>query len=254
MPDIATHAQFGALVRPLLAQNIQDCIAKYPDLFQMGLQGPDILFHYRAIQSTPISQLGNDIHARAGYDFFAQIANLSPARDGAQLVYLLGAVVHYALDRSCHPYVNVASNHNTATHYSIESDLDLHIMRTYGLSTARRDHLPKQVPVPAIAACYGLPVPVVQESFDSMHRDCTLIAKRKMITWGANLLGKPAFANLCLKDEVQHVREVHDLFILFTRAQALAVQLVEQAFATCLAEDASKLTDFAHNFEGEIAG
>lgn len=254
MPDMATHAQFGHLVQAQLPTEIAQQLAIRQDLFVMGLQGPDLLFHYKPTTKNQISQLGGDLHERAAYDFFAQAADLSPEApfSMAQLAYLLGCCCHYALDRTVHPYVNDVSAGSTTVHYSLEADLDLAIVTQYHLPRARVHCLPKQVECAPIAACYGLAIPVVERCFQTMRRDAKVLAHRKLVGMGERLLGKhDHFVNLCLKDEIVHANEVSTLLLLFEQSVALAISLVNTVYQVARTQDCSLLEDFQHNFEGE---
>ncbi len=73
----------------------------------MGLHGPDLLFYYHAAKSNPVSALGNAMHEEPGRVFFERargVVHEAKDRDAA-LAYALGFVCHFALDSTCHPYV-----------------------------------------------------------------------------------------------------------------------------------------------------
>ncbi|MDF2951137.1 MAG: hypothetical protein K0S18_720, partial [Anaerocolumna sp.] len=51
MPSAYTHFKFGMEVIKLLPMELQNIILKNKDLYEIGLQGPDILFFYKPLSS-----------------------------------------------------------------------------------------------------------------------------------------------------------------------------------------------------------
>ena len=107
MPSTYAHRRFGADVLQQLPTALQDQIGKNRALFDVGLHGPDLLFYYHAAKSNPVSALGNAMHEQPGRVFFERargVVRQAKDRDAA-LAYALGFVCHFALDSTCHPYV-----------------------------------------------------------------------------------------------------------------------------------------------------
>ena len=55
MPSTYAHRRFGADVLERLPAELQEKIAPYRELYDIGLHGPDLLFYYHAAKSTPVS-------------------------------------------------------------------------------------------------------------------------------------------------------------------------------------------------------
>ena len=71
MPSTYAHRRFGADVLAQLPESLQAKIAPYRELYDMGLHGPDLLFYYKALQSNPVSRLGNAMHEQPGAVFLS---------------------------------------------------------------------------------------------------------------------------------------------------------------------------------------
>ena len=111
MPSTYAHRRFGADVLDRLPAELQEKIAPYRELYDIGLHGPDLLFYYHAEKSTPVSALGNAMHEQPGAVFFERargVVNKAKNRDAA-LAYALGFLCHFALDSTCHPRVEQES-------------------------------------------------------------------------------------------------------------------------------------------------
>ena len=107
MPSTYAHRCFGADVLTQLPEALQKKIEPYRALYDIGLHGPDLLFYYKALQSNPVNRLGNAMHEQPGTVFFERARGVirnAKNRDAA-LVYALGYICHFALDSTCHPYV-----------------------------------------------------------------------------------------------------------------------------------------------------
>ena len=50
MPTSYAHYKFGQEVKGKLSGEILGIIEEYPDLFNLGLHGPDLLFYYDALK------------------------------------------------------------------------------------------------------------------------------------------------------------------------------------------------------------
>ena len=112
MPSTYAHRRFGADVLVQLPRELREKITPYRPLYDMGLHGPDLMFYYRALQSNPVNRLGNAMHEQPGRVFFTRARGVvNTARNkNAALAYALGFVCHFALDSTCHPYVERYTN------------------------------------------------------------------------------------------------------------------------------------------------
>ena len=107
MPSTYAHYCFGKAVYRRLPQEIQEEIKAYSPLYMTGLHGPDILFYYKPLKSNAINRIGYGMHGRPADEFFKKAwmraRELPEGRGG--FAYLYGFICHFALDHSCHPYI-----------------------------------------------------------------------------------------------------------------------------------------------------
>jgi hypothetical protein len=129
MPSAYTHFKFGREVIKLLPIELQNIILKNKDLYEIGLQGPDILFFYKPL-SSPNNLLGYDIHDRPATEFFepAKQVILSMKNQEKALAYLFGFICHFVLDSQCHPYVEEKIKQSGISHIEIEVEWDRKLM------------------------------------------------------------------------------------------------------------------------------
>ncbi len=105
-------------------------IDAYPEPYLIGLHGPDILFYYHALSNNPVNAIGYGLHVKPGKTFFEQVrmtAQHSPEQDAA-LSYAYGLLNHFALDVSCHAYVDEKIAASGVTHTEIEVEFDRSLM------------------------------------------------------------------------------------------------------------------------------
>ena len=147
MPAIFTHLQFGKDVIASLPPSFSNLVAKYPQCFYVGTQGPDLLFYYK-----PLSGKKNATRRKAWYyhddlpsgalflrgakalvedkeNYDAQ-GNFTP--QSKEAAYLLGFLCHFCLDYTTHPYIDDQSIEGR-THGKIESELDKRIFQKQGM-------------------------------------------------------------------------------------------------------------------------
>ena len=62
MPALYAHDRFGRKVLEQLDGELFDIISKYYTQFQIGLQGPDIFFFYKAYSSNRVTKYGYQLH------------------------------------------------------------------------------------------------------------------------------------------------------------------------------------------------
>ncbi len=134
MPSTYAHRCFGADVLTQLPEALQKKIEPYRALYDIGLHGPDLLFYYKALQSNPVNRLGNAMHEQPGTVFFERARGVirnAKNRDAA-LVYALGYICHFALDSTCHPYVEQYVRTSGVSHCEIETEFDNQLLRREG--------------------------------------------------------------------------------------------------------------------------
>ncbi len=130
MPSTYAHYRFGQDVRKVLPAREQKIIDTNHDLYMVGLHGPDILFYYHALSPNPINSTGHTLHERPGKLFFENAVRVAAAgkNPDAALAYAYGALCHFALDVSCHAYVDQKSAADGISHVLIESEFDRCLM------------------------------------------------------------------------------------------------------------------------------
>ena len=134
MPSTYAHRCFGADVLTQLPEALQKKIEPYRALYDIGLHGPDLLFYYKALQSNSVNRLGNAMHEQPGTVFFERARGVirnAKNRDAA-LVYALGYICHFALDSTCHPFVEQFTRESGVTHCEIETEFDNMLLRRDG--------------------------------------------------------------------------------------------------------------------------
>ena len=125
MPSTYAHYRFGTQVIPMLSRDAQLAVARFRSLFDAGLHGPDIFFHYNLFWHTPTGDLGHSMHMQTGQEFFSQVCKrqrMHPSEAG--MAYLYGLLAHYALDSVCHPFINEIAAQGEIGHVELESEFE----------------------------------------------------------------------------------------------------------------------------------
>lgn len=134
MPSTYAHRRFGANVASHLPADASGLVARHRELYDIGLHGPDIFFYYHALSSNPVVRFGNEMHDNSGETFFAEARRRIPtAQDPeATLAYTLGFICHFALDSTCHPYIEQYVRSSGVSHCEIETEFDNQLLRRDG--------------------------------------------------------------------------------------------------------------------------
>ena len=148
MPSTYAHYRLGQEVLGQLRGGIRTTINSYKQLYDIGLHGPDILFYYKPLWSCPVNKQGYDMHGRSGREFFenaAKVISRLDARDErATLAYVYGFCCHFALDVSCHEYIDEKIAASGVSHTEIEVEFDRSLMIKDGfnpLTHSLTDHI-----------------------------------------------------------------------------------------------------------------
>lgn len=130
MPSTYAHYRFGQQVYQQLPQDIQAEIKPYKDLFFIGLHGPDLLFYYKPLSSNKINQIGYAQHDKSGLSFFEPAGNTAQKYKPIQahFAYLYGFLCHFALDLSCHGYIDQKISQSGISHTEIEVEFDRYLL------------------------------------------------------------------------------------------------------------------------------
>ncbi len=201
MPAFYAHDRFGNDVYAKLPKTLQEKIAKYPSLFRIGLQGPDIFFFYQPYRKTKVAKYGNALHAISARPFFEHAIKVvrEEGTDSASYVYLLGFICHFILDSECHPYVDEMIKVSKVEHLEIEAEFEKKLLRldkqdalAYDASKVIVDD---RFSALAIAPFYeGISTKEVQDSLHDMKRVKKLFCapnamKQNMINAALHLSG-----------------------------------------------------------------
>ncbi len=130
MPSDYTHLHFGKKLLPLMPERMQTAVKENRELFEIGLQGPDILFFHSPIGNTSVSKTGYAMHRASAKDFFSPARGIleEHSNPSAALAYLAGFLGHYALDSTCHGYIENKIKISGLTHSEIEKEFDRYLM------------------------------------------------------------------------------------------------------------------------------
>ena len=132
MPAAYAHMVFGMEVTAILPISAQESINRHPELFGIGLQGPDILFYYHPSETQAYVLYGHNIHKRPAADFFryalVQLEKLADLEKEKATAYLMGFLCHFILDSNCHPIVRKHTIPGEASHRQIERESDRFLM------------------------------------------------------------------------------------------------------------------------------
>ena len=262
MPSTYAHRRFGADVLQQLPAALQDQIGKNRALFDVGLHGPDLLFYYHAAKSNPVSALGNAMHEQSGRVFFERargVVRQAKDRDAA-LAYALGFVCHFALDSTCHPYVEAYTRQSGVSHCEIETEFDDMLLRRDGYDplkffTASHIH-PSEQNAKAIAPFYeGISEQTALEALKGMisvHRllQASNPVKRWVVLTGMKVVGKYDMLHGLVADPQPNPKCVESgkrLEGLYAQALPLAETLILE-FVAKLDTDQPLSKAFDHTF------
>lgn len=196
MPTTYAHYRMGQEVRQSLNEEEKAVIEEYPGLFLTGLHGPDIFFYYKPLSANKIRQIGNDMHERSGKDFFEPAANVvrHNSENCAYLSYVYGFICHFALDVTCHGYVDEKIAASGISHTEIEAEFDRMLMEKDGYDPVSYRPTGHIVPSPENAQ-------IIQAFFEGADSTQVLGTLKGMVTY-LNLLVAPSKAKRFLIDTV----------------------------------------------------
>jgi len=202
MPSTYAHYKFGQMVFDSLSMPEKEILFCNKDLFDVGLQGPDILFYYQPLVKNPISRLGAMLHEKPAIYFFGH-AGRGLKRRGylpEDLAYLYGVLCHFALDYTCHGYIDRYAEENGVSHAIIESELDRTLLMAENRNPIEQDlsvylHSDDEQAKTIRHFYPTLSVEQVKQSIDSMifyHKVLCAPqkAKRKVLFTALKVIGK----------------------------------------------------------------
>lgn len=148
MPSYSTHCIFARELLPQLYTSVDFDLNE--DALMVGTQGPDIFFFHRVFPWMPGKskrKIGSQLHRAKPTDILENMRTycnkISKNSDIAKS-YAYGFILHYALDRKCHPFVYSYQNKITdekpltnphTAHNTIEFSMDTYLLnKRYGIA------------------------------------------------------------------------------------------------------------------------
>ena len=140
MPTTYAHYKLGEKVTEALETSAKATILTNRELFDIGVHGPDIFFYHNPIIKSGIVKMGIDMHHAPGEVFFkraAAVVRKNPSKE-AHKAYLYGFLCHFALDVTCHGYIDEYIKRSGVGHYEIEAELDRRLLIKDGYNPVSR--------------------------------------------------------------------------------------------------------------------
>lgn len=243
MPSTYAHYRMGKEVRSSLKEKEKKIVETYPELFLIGLHGPDILFYYNPLFINQVNRIGYEMHEKPGREFFENAAKVveQQRKKDAYLAYVYGFICHFALDETCHGYIGEKIEASGISHTEIEVEFDRMLMVKDGFDPIRHrltDHI-----VPSMENAK-----VIQAFFEGADTAQVRKALKGMIA-SNNLLLAPSkkkrfFINVLLR-VTGNYKEMHGLvvnyeknpqcedsteklWLLYADAKELAIRLIHE--------------------------
>lgn len=142
MPAFSTHYAFAVEMKDFIQKN---CDFKLDtNALMLGTQGPDIFFFHRAIPllmyGKSYRKTGSAMHRSKASEVFEYASKyiLKSKEKEIALSYFYGYILHYSLDRNCHPYIffyekkmqkKMPHIHHSSIHNMIELGLDAYVIK-----------------------------------------------------------------------------------------------------------------------------
>ncbi|MBP1743800.1 MAG: hypothetical protein H6Q58_778 [Firmicutes bacterium] len=143
MPAVAAHYYYGQAVLKLLPEDIKKLIEGHKPAFDLGLQGPDILFYYKLWKKNAVVELGHELHRQNADALISRALKNMRSPDPDAQAYLLGFVCHFVLDSTFHGRISQLAA-EVVEHRLLESELDRQILEKHcgsGQAKANRHDL-----------------------------------------------------------------------------------------------------------------
>lgn len=150
MPSTYAHYYFGDKIKNQLHGKIATVIEQNIEMYHIGLHGPDLFFYYKPLSNNPVNTLGFDMHNQPAADFFDmasryfQYTSSQTPQYGQALAYIIGFLCHFALDSTCHGYIESKIHTCNITHTEIEVEFDRFLLKKNGLNPIKysmTDHI-----------------------------------------------------------------------------------------------------------------
>lgn len=263
MPTSYAHFRFGQEVRACLTGAVAEIIEEYPQLFNIGLHGPDVLFYYKALTKNKVNTTGFGLHEYSGRYVFERAAKVIRSKnlDGAHQAYIYGFLCHYSLDVTCHGCVNAFAATGIANHLQIEAELDREMLLRDGkdpVSTILTGHLVASRENAEVIKDFfpGITTEEVQKALKDMIFYLNFLVapgkvKRGLFTYGLKLIGQyEKFGGLMIGLQKNHACDatIEELLKLYEEGKELAVKLIME-YPLYLKEEKKLDEIYRYNFD-----
>jgi len=179
MPNYYAHLIFGGAVLEALSPALRAQLEADPDVFRVGLLGPDPLFFHPKAQ---LRETGFSLHKRPVRPLAQRLREMAQASSLPHVrSYAAGFLCHFALDAAAHPEVARLVRASGLTHSNLEGELDRALMLEHGIDPLRQTPLPQfalpQDFDPLPAAVYGVTGAQFRAALADFCRVCHLQTK-----------------------------------------------------------------------------
>ena len=151
MPNIITHTLLADDFIEKSSPSIKEWLLPRKQLVEIGSNGPDFLFFHglspkRAFHKDSLRKWGNKVHSQKIREFYAcALDSIHKDKDEAiqkdMIAYLMGHLMHWALDSTAHPYVyyRTGNDHKKSSqwHHRFESLIDAIMLKVKREQTIR---------------------------------------------------------------------------------------------------------------------
>jgi hypothetical protein len=131
MPAFTAHHYFGQEVAKRLPAGIAALIARHAPAFDLGLQGPDLLFYYKPYRTNDVLVRGELLHRVQADETIGRAARaVRKSGEGRALCYPLGFACHFVLDSGLHGDIAQTAP-ELPEHFRLETEMDRQIILTH---------------------------------------------------------------------------------------------------------------------------
>lgn len=238
MPSTYSHYYFGQLVYKQLSQSHKEIIDKNHELYEIGLNGPDVLLYHAPLKGSSISKQNHEIHTKSGKDFFFKASQIHQNRQN-HLAYLYGYLCHFVLDAYCHPYIEKFKDKKTVSHMAIEREFECYLLRKNHLNPKKYNltsHIKISNKIADVMSCYvkgakrkDLIKTLFQMKVMYSFTKASSFLKRKIIYCWMDSIKKPYLKDFVFVEEVHPIflESNEELFQLLNKAIYEAQRLIE---------------------------
>lgn len=143
MPDVWTHILCGQEVLAGARESFRKMVQEQKKIYLFGCQGPDFFYYHNFFpwkKNKSAVMLGSRIHhEKCGLFFRESLKYLKNNPKPKIIVYVMGLIIHWCLDRITHPYINYISGIKSSSmpeplmlinnHKRVEATIDLLLAR-----------------------------------------------------------------------------------------------------------------------------